>query len=238
MAGGGKRADAIATQILAWEPAIVALAEFRGTPPSQAIAHNLAVNGLSHQLTTANATARARNALLLASRYPLMPIVRASSPAPAHRWLLSQVDAPLPFYLGVMHIPNMHTGLKTPYHDAVLSLVNTWDQGAGLLIGDTNSGLPEIDEEAPAFTAKEAAFMNGMESADWHDAFRRLHGRRRAYSWYSPNGRNGFRLDQAFVNADLIDRVQSCRYIWGQAAGLRQLSDHAALVLEITSPDS
>jgi exonuclease III len=233
MAGGGKRANAIVAQLMAWNPTIVALAEFRATPPSQSIAHQLSQYGLSHQLTTAEPTSRARNALLLASRYPLQLMEHQSSPDPAHRWLLASVQAPAPVSIGVMHIPNMHTGLKTPYHNAVLSLVDIWQQGAGLLIGDTNSGIPDIDEESPAFTHQEASFMQGMERAGWHDAFRMLHGQQRAYTWYSPNGKNGFRLDQAFVNTDLIQQVQAFRYVWGQAAGFRQLSDHAAIVLDI-----
>jgi len=156
-----------------------------------------------------------------------------TSPQPSHRWLLARVRAALPFHIGVMYIPNMHTGFKVPYHNAILSLLDNWRHEAGLFIGDTNSGLPDIDEEAPAFTQREAAFMSGMEIARWHDAYRFLYGEQRAYTWYSPNGRNGFRLDQAFVNAHLMDQVRAFQYVWGQADGFRQLSDHAAILLDI-----
>ena len=233
MAGGGKRAEAIVSQIMAWKPAIVALAEFRATAPSQSIASALSQHGLSHQLTTADTASRARNALLLASQYPLQLSNYHPSPEPAHRWLLAEVQASSPFHIGVMHIPNMHTGLKYPFHEAILSLVDGWEHDAGLLIGDTNSGIPDIDEESPAFTQKEAAFMQRTESAQWHDVFRRLHGQRREYTWYSPNGRNGFRLDQAFVNSHLINQVRSFQYVWGQGTGFHQLSDHAAILLDL-----
>ena len=102
-----------------------------------------------------------------------------------------------------------------------------------LLIGDTNSGLPDIDEESPAFTKPEADFMNGLDKANWKDMFRAFHGNTRAYTWYSPNGRNGFRLDQAFVNAELQQRVASFRYVWGDAGEHNQLSDHAAILLDL-----
>ena len=36
--GGGRRAEKIVEQIKEWNPDIVALAEFRGTPPSASIA--------------------------------------------------------------------------------------------------------------------------------------------------------------------------------------------------------
>ena len=238
LAGGGKRAEAIVTQIMAWQPAIVALSEYRITPPGQLIAKQLAQHGLSYQLTTADPSSRARNTLLLASSFPLSTTHFSISPEPSHRWLLAKIQTPLPFYIGVMHIPNMHTGLKYPYHDAVLSLTKKWKSGRGLLIGDTNSGIPDIDEESPAFTKKETRFMQGMEDNRWHDVFRYLHGQQRAYTWYSPRYKNGFRLDQAFVNRHLIQQVEAFQYVWGQAAGFRQLSDHAAIVLDIDLPVS
>ncbi len=236
MAGGGKRVEGILSQILAWEAHIVALAEFRATTASQWLASQLSDTGFSHQLTTVNEQASARNALLLASRFPIQKKRIKSPPVPHHRWIFAQIQSPAPFHLGVMHIPNMHTGLKYPYHESVLSLVNRWRRGAGMLIGDTNSGLPDIDEESPAFTKKEAHFMNKMENAKWHDTFRWLYGDERAYTWYSPNGKNGFRLDQAFVNKHLIKRVKRFRYIWGEADGFHRLSDHSAIVIDLDLP--
>ena len=237
MAGGGKRADAIVAQIMAWQADIVALSEFRATPPSKSIANQLAQQGFTHQLTTADDEFHARNSVFLASRYPLTITKIDSAPEPAHRWLLAKIQAPLPFYIGVMHIPNMHTGLKAPYHKTVLELVNSWDKGAGLLIGDTNSGMPDIDEESPAFTKQEKGFMQGMELARWHDTFRHLHDDKRAYTWYSPNGKNGFRLDQAFVNSDLMKQVNAFQYVWGHNDDFRQLSDHASILLDLDLPD-
>ena len=237
-AGGGKRAEAIVAQIMAWQPAIVALSEYRLTAPGQLIAKRLADYGFPYQLTTAKTASRARNALLLASSFPLSTTRFSIRPEPAHRWLLAKINAPHPFYMGVMHIPNMHTGLKYPYHDAVLSLTKKWKSGRGLLIGDTNSGIPDIDEESPAFTQKERRFMEGMEANRWHDVFRYLHGEKRAYTWYSPRYKNGFRLDQAFLNKHLIQQVEAFQYIWGEATGFRQLSDHAAILLDIDLPVS
>jgi exonuclease III len=61
-------------------------------------------------------------------------------------------------------------------------------------------------------------------------------GNRRAYTWYSPNGRNGFRIDQAFINAPLMQRVRDARYVWGRVirdARQDAISDHAALVIDM-----
>ena len=50
MHGGGRRAGKIVEQIKAWNPDIVAFAEFRGTSPSKSIAKNLSDAGYKHQL--------------------------------------------------------------------------------------------------------------------------------------------------------------------------------------------
>ena len=48
-AGGGSRAAALADQLGRWAPDVVALCEFRGTPPSAALARALHAQGLRHQ---------------------------------------------------------------------------------------------------------------------------------------------------------------------------------------------
>ena len=62
-------------------------------------------------------------------------------------------------------------------------------------------------------------------------------GETRAYTWYSPNGRNGFRLDQAFINRRLMPRLIDTRYEWavlpdGDGRNDR-ISDHAAMIVDL-----
>ena len=103
-------------------------------------------------------------------------------------------------------------------------------------------GRPGLDE-APTcrvgFNAREGGWIDGLERAGWRDGFRHLRGEARAYTWYSPNAGNGFRLDQAFVNGDLLPTLGSVRYEWGRRRpGVRPtpaLSDHAALLLDFTA---
>jgi exonuclease III len=87
----------------------------------------------------------------------------------------------------------------------------------------------------PAFNRVEDGWMRGLDEAGWTDAFRHLRGNARAYTWYSPNGGNGFRIDQAFLNPALRPRLRSFRYDWGRRARLtgRPASDHAAMVLDL-----
>src|SRR5256884_1118273 len=102
-AGGGVRADAIARQLARWQPDVVALSEFRATPPSARLAARLAACGLAHQLATCDPRTMTRNALLVASRWPLRRVRLRSAPAERCRWLLVAVDAPVPLALGAMH---------------------------------------------------------------------------------------------------------------------------------------
>ncbi len=212
---------------------MAALCEFRATPPSLALAQALARLGLSYQLATADPTAVSANRLFVASRWPLRRIRDRRAPSEAGRWLLVAVAAPRPFALGAMHVPNRVTGRKWPFLDAVLAVAERWHGGPALLLGDTNSGRPGIDEESPAFNEREGSWMESLERAEWRDAFRYLRGPARAYTWYSPNAGNGFRIDQAFLNPGLLRRLDGVRYAWGGRGRATALSDHAALLLDL-----
>lgn len=228
-AGGGYRGAQLRAQLRRFRPDVTALCEFRATSPSAALALALAELGLRYQLTTADPRAPGVNSLLVASRFPLNRIRVRTAPIEPGRWLLVRVEAPRPFTLGAMHVPNRVTGRKWPFLDAVLSVAERWRDGPALLLGDTNSGRPGIDEESPAFNKREGAWMDGLERAGWRDAFRHLRGAARAYTWYSPNGGNGFRIDQAFLNPALLPNLSRAHHDWGRD----RPSDHAALVLEL-----
>jgi exonuclease III len=234
-AGGGRRAEQIAEQLERWRPHVAVLSEFRATEPSRWLADALGQLGLTHQRSTAEADNQAANRLLVASRWQLRTVRLRRAPSEPGRWLLVRVAAPQTFSLGAMHAPNRVTGRKYPYLDAVLSIASGWRGGPALFLGDTNSGRIGIDEEAPAFNKQEDAWVQSLEAAGWPDVFRHTHGEARAYTWYSPNGRNGFRLDQAFVNRSLLPRLLDARYEWGQDGSARRdcLSDHAALIVDL-----
>jgi exonuclease III len=234
-AGGGMRARRIAARLIGWAPDVVALCEYRGTPPSVAVSSALAACGLSHQATTATGPA---NGLLLASRWPLRRRRGRQEPgAEPGRWLLADIAAPSPLTVGVMHVPNRVTGRKDAFYAEVLGMLHRGRRGPAVLLGDTNSGRPGLDEEVPVFGPREVAWLDAIERLGWVDTFRHLRGTERAFTWYSPNGRNGFRLDQAFVNRALLPRVKGIAHDWGHrrwpARGLG-LSDHAAVLLDLS----
>ncbi len=234
-AGGGTRVDGIAAQLARWRADVVAFCEFRATPGSAELARRLAAQGLVHQRTTADPRRPRDNALLIAARWPLRRVRISAEPLEPRRWLLVRVNAPRPFQLGAMHIPNRVTGRKWPFFDAVLAVVGDWRRGPAVLVGDTNSGYPLIDEETAAFNAREEGWLTALDGFGWADGFRLLRPRARAFTWYSPNGGNGFRIDQAFINRTLAPHLLGARYAWGRTtrdAARASLSDHAALLVD------
>jgi exonuclease III len=231
--GGGRRVELLAAQLTRWAPDVVALSEFRATPPSCALAAALAAAGLRHQITTADRRRPLSNSLLVAAHSPLRAIHFRSAPDRC-RWLVTAIGADVPFVLGAMHVPNRDSGRKYPFLDAVLACAQRWRMGPALLVGDTNSGRRGIDEEVAAFNAREEGWIDALDSSGWTDAFRHVAGGARAYTWYSPNGRNGFRIDQAFVNRPLLARLKAAAYVWGGTDDRRDaLSDHAALLIDL-----
>ncbi len=236
-AGGGVRAVAIAEQLLQWRADVVALSEFRGTPASLSIATMLAEAGLSYQLHTINRRAPADNRLLIAARWPIATLPIARAPVRSGKWLAARVDAPQPFSVIAVHVPNRVTGKKWPFHAATLRVTRAWSDGPALLCGDTNTGRIGIDEDlgAAGFNAREDRWMGALHNAGWRDAFRHLHGDRREWTWHSPNAGTGYRIDQAFANDAMIKQLTSIHHAWGtdpRSTRRDAMSDHAALIID------
>ena len=87
------------------------------------------------------------------------------------------------------------------------------------------------------FGPRYSAWFDAFEAAGWRDSFRHLNPELREYTWYSPNGGNGFRIDQAFVSRPLAGRITSAAHAWALSEahpGRRDsISDHAALIVDI-----
>jgi exonuclease III len=138
-----------------------------------------------------------------------------------------------------MHAPNFVTGRKFVFLDAITAMSTRWRHGPAVFLGDTNCGWPVIDEERPVFNAATALWLDTLAALGWRDAFRLLSAEERFYTWYSPNGGNGFRLDQAFLNRRMQPRLQRIWYEWGAPPDedvpyrREALSDHAAMLLDL-----
>jgi len=234
-AGGGVRAQQIASQLDTWQTDIAVLLEFRGTDASTQLAASLADNGLHHQRNTVDTQNPAVNSVLIASRWPLRRIRLNHAPDNPRRWLHVNVAAPIPFALMGIHIPNRSTGHKYPFMSSVIDIASRWRGPPAIIAGDTNSGRIGLDEESPAFNKTEDSWIQQLQKLRWTDIYRHQSRHDSPYTWYSPNGRNGFRLDQMFLEPRLLLRQSSFCQIWGGNTTERRedLSDHAALLLDI-----
>ncbi len=234
-AGGGKRRAGIFAQLQAWQPDIIGLSEFRGTPASQLLAMQLHDAGWNHQLNSVDRTAARTNALLLAANMPLRKVETALDSLEPQRWLLAQTAA---FTVGLMHIPNFHTGRKYPFHAAILDWLDSTTRTPIIFGGDTNSGKRGIDEERTDVLVfkKEHDWMEAIEARDWIDAHRHLNGLENVYTWYSHKN-NGFRLDQAFLNPVIAPALVKVSHQWGhdpaQPERRDALSDHCAVIVDL-----
>ena len=146
-----------------------------------------------------------------------------------------RVQAPDCFEVFAVHVPNRVTGRKYPFLDAVSDVVASWCGPPAILVGDTNSGRIDIDEESVAFNAHEDQWLSHIDALGWRDAFRAHYPKRREFTWYSPNGNNGFRLDQAFLHRQLMKRLRKVNHVWASDGSKRRdaLSDHAALIVDV-----
>ena len=233
-AGGGVRAEKISRQLCDWRPDIIVLSEFRGTEASQTLADSLGSFGLIHQKTTVNHKSPATNALLIASKWPLRTVRLERAPNnPLCRWLHVNVATAQPVAVIAVHIPNRVSGVKYPFMQAITDVVRHWRGPPAILLGDTNSGRIDIDEESKAFSTFEDRWMQTMEALNWNDGFRYLHNDKREFTWYSPNGRNGFRLDQVFLHRHCLSKLKTLRHDWGNGDRRDSLSDHAAIVVDL-----
>ncbi|MEM7403731.1 MAG: endonuclease/exonuclease/phosphatase family protein [Pseudomonadota bacterium] len=233
-AGGGKRAQWIVDQLLAWRPHVVGLCEFRGTEASTELAGNLAEAGFAWQRDTVLRRAPATNACFIAAREPFQRVGLKTSPPDPVRWLMVRLASGL--VVGILHAPNYVTGRKRPYFDAVTAFARRWRGGPAIFGGDTNCGVPPVDGNPDAFSEWESRWIPGLEKAGWADVYRQFEPDAPCYTWYSPNAGNGYRLDQAFINRPALPRLRGARYEWGahpDAPDTRHaLSDHAALLVD------
>jgi exodeoxyribonuclease-3 len=235
-AGGGVRVDDIFQQLLEWDADVVALSEFRGTAASQSLAEMLRHAGWSYQVSSVQENEKT-NGLLVAAKWPVTRIEHRIRIDPL-RWLPCMVCVDgLTLFIGAMHVPNRASGRKDKFQRGVLRYLKKFPVTYGLLVGDTNSGLPGVDEESPAFGPMEENWIANLSKQGWVDGFRHLHRDAREFTWYSPNGKNGFRLDYVYLNPETLKGLNSVSYAWGKKVGSKRreaLSDHAAILTGIS----
>lgn len=171
-----------------------------------------------------------QNGVLAYSRTPLaksdMP--RRSTPKSAHRWLtlhLAEAD----ILALCVHIPNQNERWnKDDFWRKVCAFAKANKSSQGIILGDFNTGL-DADTENEKFL--HSPQFQRLLDLGWVDCYRAVHGDRREYSWYSPNGNNGYRLDHCFLSASLAPRLKSASFDHEVRAA--RLSDHSLFSVDL-----
>ncbi|MEX2217337.1 MAG: endonuclease/exonuclease/phosphatase family protein [Phycisphaerales bacterium] len=234
--GGSRRMAPIALQLLEHAADVFILSEFRWRTGGQ-IAGILADHGWPHQ--TATEAPEGQNALLIASRTPLVgagggpstpggPALCDHAAAVGRR--MAEVCLPtLGLSLAAVHIPCPGRGLgRGAVFQAVIAAARRRRSESFLLMGDFNAGRHRLDEDGTTFAGTRC--LGQLAAMGYRDAWRDRHPCATDRSWYSHAGA-GFRIDHAMVSAPLAARVRRCWY--SHAERERGLSDHSAIAIEI-----
>ena len=222
--GGGKRLNDIAHRLLAESADFCMLTEYR-TKPGALLRDQLLGHHLAETLAPLN-----QNGLLAYSKRPifLAQTPRRSTPRSAHRWLAVHLPEPDILVLGV-HIPNQSERWnKDEFWKHVGAFARRHKNARTIILGDFNTGL-DADTENERFL--HSPQFQALLDLGWIDCYRAVHGDRREYSWYSPNGNNGYRLDHCFLSASLGSKLVGAKF--DHDVRTARLSDHSLLTVDL-----
>jgi exodeoxyribonuclease-3 len=234
--GGGNRIVKLCSALIAHNPDVIALTEFR-TKPGSHILEALAQAGWVY--SAASDPVGSDNGICVLSRNPLRRGISTEAPQEnAARWL--NIDLPRHgMGFAAVHVltsvprSSDPPGIaKTRFWDAILRSALDRQKEPFMFVGDFNTGLHLQDEMGKTFVCAE--HFGRLTASGWIDAWRHFNGSGLEATWYSrlPGGRQGnpFRLDHAFVSPALLPRLRKCYYSHTEREV--GISDHSMIVVE------
>lgn len=218
--GGGSRVLKICSQLIQFAAEIIILSEYKNNANGAKIRTQLLTAGYRYQ--NVSAATSDQNSAAIFSKLPSNHILFPSAdPTFPHNVVCSQYDA---FNVYGMYLPHKK---KHQLFDFLLE--KTTDTKPAILAGDFNTGKNYIDQKGNSFwyTDKLKALE---ESNNYIDAFRKINGNAKEYSWYSHQG-NGYRYDHTYIHESLLPILKNCYYLhsWRE----EKLADHSPMVLEL-----
>ncbi len=217
--GGGNRRTDIVKALTKFGAEVVVLSEFRNNEAGLYIRRELIKSGYFHQ-HVGHAT-KEKNSVLIASKIPFdaSHCQNADTNFPA---------AILKANFDVLSLYGMYLPHKKKHRLFDFLLEELKDSPPAILVGDFNTGKNYIDQKGNSFMYSE--YLTRMEDLGYQDAFRRMNGEVKEYSWFSHQG-NGYRYDHSYIQSDLLPIVKNCYYLhhWR----IEGMSDHSPMVLEL-----
>lgn len=232
LAGGGVRCGRILEILRGYGPDIITLQETVGTRAGD-LCHVLGKAGYTHGFAAPRGAGE--RGLCILSRLPLRRVGLQRPPQAAvypRGWLEVEVVG-CDLRLGAVYGPAEGPAIAR-FWDATAAWLPRRVARRFLMVGDFNAGASGIDAADYRFRAGKA--FGELSSTGFVDCWRREHGERLEYTWFSRPGRGGagrgFRIDHAFASPRLAERVTACRY--DHSVRERGVSDHSLLVLDLS----
>lgn len=224
---GGSRSRALGPAIMAHEPDVVVLCEYR--EESEYLLQDLRMFGWAHAV--ASPVTGATNGVAIVSKVPLQPCAAPFGDPPFAWWGVEarvSPDLTVGVYAPLEHTEGASPAIQRQFWEAMHQLVEERRDERVVLIGDFNTGATGIDCPVPVPCAD--AFEH-LSASGWVDAFRarNLDSKEFSFVHHEDGTESRWRIDHAFVSPPLADAVSRCWYSHTERE--RWASDHSMLLL-------
>jgi exodeoxyribonuclease III len=220
--GGGKRVDSIVSFLGKFGADVVVLTEYKENSNAPLLKTRLFEMGYKWQASSSIASNE--NSVFLASRVPFISNCQFGIlGGHAHRLLFARFSQ---FNLIGVYFPQNEA--KRPVFDFLQSQWAALLGESGVIIGDFNTGKPNIDETGNTFACADC--FGELGKSGLVDSWRSRNPETREFSWFS-SAKNGFRIDHIFCTVSLDKRVTRIDYLHG--AREEKATDHSAMLVEI-----
>lgn len=217
--GGGKRVAALAVSIVASDPDVAVLTEFRVGQSGTALLEALAGYGYSEVLH-GNPPSRT-NSTVVVSR---LPLVVETLPKAHHRIVAAKVGG---ISLRGIYLPL--NAAKVLFWDEYLApTISELAGRSAVVIGDFNTGASDERPARVRYFAEDRYLA--LLASGWVDAVRSQNAGTPEFTWFSHIG-NGFTLDHALVSPLLGSRISSATVI--HAPRLAGMTDHSGIIIDL-----
>lgn len=227
---GGSRTQALAPAIMAHDPDVVVLCEYR--EKTRDLLQELRFFGWVHAVTSS--VTGTTNGVAIVSKLSLQPCASPFGEPPFAWWGVEARVSPDLTVIGV-YAPLQHSAASSPaiqrqFWGMLHRIAEERRHERLLLIGDFNTGAIGTDCPMPVPCAD--AFQQ-LSAIGWVDAFRACNLDANDFSFvHQENGTvSRWRIDHAFVSPPLANAVGRCWYSHTERE--RWASDHSMLLLRL-----
>lgn len=219
--GGGSN-ERVTRTLLGFDADVLVVPEFRTGPTGLGIVQLLVASGY---YVSYPPSVPGKNSVMIASRRPITAAGTLDGSFPEHHrlWRVNTYDLSI---VGV-YIPGGI--IKIQYWEAIIRAASAHNR-PDLFIGDFNTGTNDLDKDPRGSPFIAPEYMDRMTAVGFVDLWRARYPASREYTWFSPQGGNGFRLDHVFGTTALHRHTLKSRY--DHAPRLSGASDHSAIMVD------